>query len=179
MQDSTLAKRYAVALADLAVEQEILEAVEGELETFNQVLESTPAVKELLTNPAASSRDQHAALAVYLEKVAPNTITGNFLKLLIDKRRMVIIDSILRAYTRQVESRSGRLRVNVRSAKPLTKTHVNKLQAALSTSSGKEVSVDVEEDENLLGGIVVRIGSLMLDYSVRGRLSRMQAFIKG
>lgn len=179
MQDSTLANRYAIALADLASEQELLGQVEEEVQGFTAVLAATPEFRQLLESPTVKTADQHAALGTYLKQSKSSKMVGNFLKLLIDKGRMTLADGISTALSRVVEERSGRLTVQVQTPRALTKDHKKKLQAALSQATEKEVSLDVKEEAGLLGGIVVQIGSQMLDYSVRGRLNRLKVHLKG
>lgn len=179
MHESTLAKRYAGALADLAATEERLEAVGAELNRFLAVLDATPAFGLLLTNPTSEQQAQHAVLATFLTNAKVGGITANFLKLLVDKRRMVLIAEMVSAYNRDVEQRSGRIRADVRTAKPLSGAHAEQLQALLSAKAGKEVRLQVTTDPGLLGGLVVTIGSTMMDFSVRSHLNRMQAIMRG
>lgn len=179
MQDGALAKRYATALADLAAEMDQLDLAEAELASFQAVLAETTEFHQLLVSPVAASADQHAALGTYLRESGSSRISGNFLKLLIDKGRMSLTEAILDALRLEVAERSGRLTVQVQTPRPLTDEHKQELQATLSESTNKQVALEIREDAGLLGGIVVQIGSQMLDYSVRGRLNRMKEHLKG
>ncbi|MBF0214964.1 MAG: ATP synthase F1 subunit delta [Magnetococcales bacterium] len=174
-----LAKRYATALADLAAEENLLGAVGDDLARFAEVVKATPGLHSLLTSPTAPVKEKHAALDAYLTHAAPARILGNFLKLLIDKRRMELVDSIMAAYHKEMETRGGRITVELQSAMPLEPHHAVDLQTTLSKLTGKEVRLESRVEPDLLGGIVVRIGSLMMDYSVRNHLNRLKAQMRG
>ncbi|MBF0622924.1 MAG: ATP synthase F1 subunit delta [Magnetococcales bacterium] len=179
MNENTLAKRYATALAELANERNVVETVGEELNQFQELLNQASAVRALLTTPTTPLTEQQSAIAMVLDKANPTEITGNFLKLLVDKRRMPLIDAMVDAYNRIVEERSGRVSVNVDTAKALTQTHVSQLETSFSEILGKEVKLEIEEKPDLLGGLVIQIGSVMIDSSVRNRLSRLKAYMRG
>ena len=179
MHETTLAKRYAAALAELAVEQNLLEAVGRDLNGFLDLFRSTPALRFLLTSPTAERRDQHVALAIFLEQATPAPVTSSFLKLLVDKRRMVLIESIVAAYNGNVDTRAGRMNVDVRVLMPLTGAHAEQLRETLSDATGKEIRLDMTTDPGILGGMVVTMGSVMIDYSVRHHLNRLKASMRG
>ncbi|MBF0188264.1 MAG: ATP synthase F1 subunit delta [Magnetococcales bacterium] len=178
MNENTLAKRYASALADLAAGENLLDDVGQQLSDFKTMLEESSDLRLLFTSPTRAQDVQREALDAILEKTAPATVTGNFLRLLIDKRRMGLIDLIVDSYLADVDTRSGRMTVNVRTPMPLTATHIKQLSASLAEKTGKEIKLDIEEDPSILGGMVVRIGSMMMDYSVRNRLNRLKAIMR-
>ncbi|MBF0401533.1 MAG: ATP synthase F1 subunit delta [Magnetococcales bacterium] len=179
MHESTLAKRYATALAELAVEQNLLEAVGSDLNGFLELFRSTPALRFLLTSPTAERKDQHAALAIFLERAAPAHVTSSFLKLLIDKRRMTLLESIVAAYNGDMDSRAGRLAVDVRVLMPLSGVTADRMRATLAEATGKEIQLNITTDPGILGGMVVTMGSVMIDYSVRNHLNRLKASMRG
>ncbi len=179
MLNPALAKRYATALADLATEQKLLGTVAEDLGQFAELLQSAPNLRLLLTSPTAPMQEKHTALETFFKHAAPAKITANFLKLLVDKRRMEFIEAIIVAYHKVMEARSGRITVEVQMTGPLDKTHSEELQNALAKLTGKQVSLKSSIEPNLLGGIVVRIGSLMMDYSVRNHLNRLKAQMRG
>lgn len=179
VQDSTLAKRYAAALADLAAGQGLLEQVGQELADFRRTLDAAPSFRQLLTSPAVGDKDQQTALGSYLEHAEPSAITGNFLRLLTSKRRMRVIDAIAQAFAKDVQTRSGQVTVQVSATVPLTEETQEQLRTTLAGVTGKQVTLEVSQDPNLLGGLVLRVGSVMLDYSIRSRLSRLKATMKG
>ena len=179
MHETTLAKRYATALAELAVEHDILEAVGNDLNGFLEVFRATPALRLLLTSPTAERRDQHAALTIFLEQADPAHVTSSFLKLLVDRRRMVLLESIVAAYNWNVDSRVGRMSVNLRVLMPLTGAQTGRMRTTLSDATGKKIRLDVTTDPGILGGMVVTLGSVMIDYSVRNHLNRLKDSLRG
>ncbi|MBF0141933.1 MAG: ATP synthase F1 subunit delta [Magnetococcales bacterium] len=178
MQDSTLAKRYAKALAELAVEAGNLDAVGEDLKRFQEVVAATPHLLELLTDPAVAEGERLAALVPFIAHAKPARVTANFLNLLVARRRMVLIEGIIAAFNRDVEVRHGRVTAFVTTAKPLTQAHSAKLQSTLAELTRKEVLLEVVVAPELLGGLVIRIGSMMMDYSIRSRLNRLKAFMR-
>lgn len=175
MHESTLAKRYAIALADLADEQSSLELVSEELKAFCDLLNTTPSLRLLFVSPTTDRQRQKEVLTAFLEQASVSDLTGNFLKLFIDKRRMMLVDAVLEAYGREVAIRNNRVTARISTPQPLTQTHTTRLVAALKKVTRKEVSLDIREDARLLGGLVVQIGSLMMDFSVRNRLNQLTA----
>ncbi|OSM00029.1 ATP synthase F1 subunit delta [Magnetofaba australis] len=179
MHDSTIAKRYASALAELAAEQNALEVVGQDLAQFNELIAETPAFAQLLTNPTAAKSEQHAALTTYIDKAEPQPVSANFLRLLLDKRRMNIFSDIVAAYQRDLDARAGKIAVRVQTPKALLKRQSDALGASLSAATGKQVELELEEKPELLGGLVVQVGSVMMDYSVRNQLHRLKEIMKG
>ncbi|MGN7613802.1 ATP synthase F1 subunit delta [Magnetococcales bacterium HHB-1] len=179
MNENTLAKRYANAFAELAAERNHLEKAGEELNAFLNALKELPPLRTLFVSPTSAQKDQQTALTTILESASFAEVTQKFLRLLIDKRRMVLIESIVSSYNRIVEERSGRLSVLVRTARPLTNSHKDRLTNSLSQKTGKEVVLEIKEDPTLLGGLVVRIGSVMMDFSVRNRLNRLKEIMRG
>lgn len=179
MLNLALAKRYATALADLATEQKLLGAVADDLTRFAELLNVTPDLRFLLMSPTALAKDKHAALDVFIQQAKPTLIAANFLQLLVDKRRMDLVDAIIAAYHKVTEVRSGRITVDIQMPNALEKKTAEELKMALSKLTGKEVRLNSCIEPELLGGIVVRIGSLMMDYSVRNHLNRLKAQMRG
>ncbi|MBF0310769.1 MAG: ATP synthase F1 subunit delta [Magnetococcales bacterium] len=179
MHESTLAKRYANALADLASERELLEAVGADLTAFEALWTEVPGLEYLLVSPTSSEKEQAEAVETILSQASYQDITGNFLRLLVEKRRMMLFPQMRLAYQRALEERSGRLAVEVRSPKPLLRTHITGIQTALAEATGRQVDVEAGVDPALLGGMVVQVGSVMMDFSVRSQLNRLKAMMRG
>nr|CRH07908.1 F1 sector of membrane-bound ATP synthase, delta subunit [Candidatus Magnetococcus massalia] len=179
MHESTIAKRYASALAELASEQNILDKVQDELSQFQAILNETPEFESMLVNPTTSREEQHQLLATVLEHAKPQTVTSNFLRLLVDKRRMNLLGQMVDNLQKILNEQAGRITVTVESAKALTNTHIQRLEKSLATVTGKEVSLEVNENPELLGGLVIRMGSVMFDDSLRSQLHRLKEIMKG
>ncbi|MBF0284861.1 MAG: ATP synthase F1 subunit delta [Magnetococcales bacterium] len=179
MHESTVAKRYALALADLAAQEGRLDEVGASLTAFQEAMTGVPGLRLLLTSPAASPQAQEQALGGWLEQTAPGALASNFFRLLLAKRRMGIVDFILAAYRREQDRRENRVTVQVKSAREMTPEMTERLAGTLQEVTGKSVTLQSEIDPGLLGGLVVRLGSVMMDYSVRNRVNRLKATMKG
>jgi F-type H+-transporting ATPase subunit delta len=179
VQDSTLAKRYASALAELAGEGGNLEKVGSDLDRFLELIEVTPGLNTLLTSPTVARADQQKVVDAFLENGGTEEVTGKFLRLLVDKRRLGAIAGIVSSYNTSVAERSGRITVYLTSAQKMLKKHEDQLTVSLSSMTGKDVQLDVSTDPDLLGGVVLRVGSVMMDYSLRGHLNRLKTQMRG
>lgn len=179
MHSSTLAKRYATALADLAQESGLLQKIGTDLLEFQSVVKETPEFGVLLVNPTISRDRQMKLVEICAAKGDTDPLTRNFLGLLVHKRRMVLFNEICVAYSRIVEKQSGAVTVQVLAPKPLAKAQEERLIKVLSAKTGKDVRLDIGQGPELLGGMIVRIGSVMMDYSVRGQLNRLKAQLRG
>lgn len=179
MQESTLARRYAAALVALASEQGVLEETGREVDDFAQLVATTPTLRALLESPASDRAQQKITLESVLAKTAFSTLACNFLRLLAQKRRMHLMAEIAQAYGVELDQRAGKLTAKVRAAIALTQEHVSRLEMSLSQVTGKTVSLEMVVEPELLGGMVVQIGSTMMDFSVRNRLNRLKSFMKG
>ncbi|MBF0445080.1 MAG: ATP synthase F1 subunit delta [Magnetococcales bacterium] len=178
MQDGTIAKRYASALAELADEGGTLEKVGSDLDRFIELINVTPGLASLLNSPTTSQAAQHKVVDAFMGG-GGEEITGNFLRVLVEKRRLGAINGIVTSYKLSVEERSGQVTVYVTSATPLNKKHEESLISSLSGMTGKKVQLDVSTDFALLGGVVLRVGSVMMDYSLRGQLNRLKSQMRG
>jgi F-type H+-transporting ATPase subunit delta len=178
VQESTIAKRYASALADLAEEGKNLDKVGEDLSRFLELIQVTPGLNALLNSPATPQSAQHKVVDAFMDGGAEQ-VTGNFLRILVTKRRLSAIAGIVSSYIRNVEERSGRITAYVTSATALVKKHEDSLVASLSGMTGKKVQLDVSTDSTLLGGVVLRVGSVMMDYSLRGQLNRLKSQMRG
>ncbi|ABK45946.1 ATP synthase F1 subcomplex delta subunit [Magnetococcus marinus MC-1] len=179
MHESTIAKRYATALAELASELNILDSIRDELAHFQALLAESPEMHEMMVSPTVSKESQHKLISTYLEYAKPNDLTANFLRLLIDKHRMALLNDVATAIVRVVDERAGRIQVKVETPKALTPSLVAKLEKSLADVTGKEVSLEISEKPELLGGLVIRMGSVMLDDSLRTQLHRLKEIMKG
>ncbi len=179
MHESTIAKRYTIALADLAAGQHLLEDVGQALTSLRDLLDSAPEIRAFLVSPVVGVEQQMRVVESFIEEAKPGQLLANFLRLLVKKRRMALIDEIIAAFLRNMEERKGRVTVQVRSAVPLAAEQAGRLESVLSRRIQKEVHLDVSVDPALLGGVVIRVGSLMMDYSLRSRFSRLKAYMMG
>lgn len=176
---ASLAGRYASALFELAQEQKQLEAVEASLARLRAALDESPEFRALTTNPLVE-RDQAArACKAIAATLGLDPLTGNFLGVLAENRRLAQLAPAIRAFETIVAQYRGETKAEVVSAHPLSDDQVAALKAKLTRLAGRDVNVDLSVDPSLLGGIVVRLGSRMIDGSLRTKLNALASAMKG
>lgn len=173
----SLARRYARALMDIGTEQGNLETLSSEIETLARAMREVPELSETLSNPAFPRADRRKVLEALLQRLAANPTTRNFTMLLLDRDRLPSLPDISRELTRMVDEKAGRVNATVTSAVALSPMQVRQLQAALEKLSGKQVRLATEEDPDLLGGLVARVGDIEYDGSLRSQLHRLRSTI--
>ena len=171
---SGIAKRYARAFFEIAREDNQLEKYHDELKNFASLLEENKDLKEFLSNPILDRADKKAVIEALLQRISVSGITVNFLKLLIDKQRMGIFSGIVSCYREFMDNALGKVRVNVKTAFPLSAELTKNLQKGLEGLTGKQVEMAVGEDASLIGGIVVRVGGKLYDGSVKTQLDNIR-----
>lgn len=175
MSTRAVARRYATALVELTSEKGSLEAVEKDLSTLSSVLEGSADLKGALVNPAFKVEERKGVLDAVLKKLAVHDHTRNFLHVLNDRNRLGAFGAILEEFSSLYDDRMGRVRAQVTSAKPLDSGSLETLRKHLQTITGaKDVVITPDTDPNLIGGIVTRVGDLVLDGSVRTQLKLLR-----
>ncbi|MBM4314919.1 MAG: ATP synthase F1 subunit delta [Deltaproteobacteria bacterium] len=170
MISSNIAKRYARAFFKIAGEERRYEDYARELGRFSILLEENRKLGEFLANPVFAQSDKKTVVDALLVKLDVSPLTANFLKLLVDKRRIGILSDIESCYRDLVDNALGKVRVTVKTAFPLTGELFAQLQKGLEGLTGRQVEMTVHEDTTLLGGIVVRVGDTLYDGSIRTQL---------
>lgn len=178
MIGSELAKRYARALFQIAREENSVEEIYGELSGFSAILKENKDLMDFFVNPIFDQADKKAVLNELLTKIDVSTITANFLRLLIDKRRINILLEVEECYRADLDELLNRIRVKVRSAFPLSGDAKQRLLSRLSEMTGKNVEMAVEDDRSLLGGIIVAVGDTLYDGSVKTQLANIRELIR-
>jgi F-type H+-transporting ATPase subunit delta len=173
-----VAARYAAALFDLAQETRAIDAVKADLERFDALIEQTSDLDRLVRSPVFSSEDQLRALAPILERSGIGGLAAQFIKLSAANRRLFAIRDMVRAYRELVAREKGEATANVTVAEELKPEYLTALRAALKAVSGKEVDLDVKIDPAIIGGLVVKLGSRMVDASLRTKLNAMKHAMK-
>ena len=174
MISSNIAKRYARAFFEIAGGEKRYEEFHHELGRFSAVLKENRSLSEFLANPIFAQPDKKAVLESVLEKIRVSPLTANFLKLLVDKRRIGILSDIEGCYRELMDNALKKVRVTVKTAFPLTGELSDRLQMGLEGLTGREVEMTVLEDPALLGGIVVRVGDTLYDGSIRTQLNNIR-----
>lgn len=176
---ASLGGRYATALFELARDAKSLDAVEASLRNVRQALDESDDFKRLVQSPLVSRVDTKRTIAAIVPALGIDTMTANFLGVLADNRRLGDLTNIIRAFRTLAAQHRGEITAEVTSAHPLDKGQVDALKQQLHARLGRNVSVDLSVDPSLLGGLVVRIGSQMIDSSIKTRLNSLASAMKG
>ncbi len=176
---SGVAGRYASALYELASEKSATDEVAAALAAFQRLLDESSDLKRLVRSPVFTAQEQIKALNAVLEKAGVSGIAANFIRLVAAKRRLFVLPDMIAAYQSLHDKAKGLVRANVTVATPLKPDHESALRQALGTvSGGKSVSLDVRIDPSIIGGLVVKLGSRMVDASVRTKLNSIRTRMK-
>jgi F-type H+-transporting ATPase subunit delta len=176
---ASMAGRYAAALFDLAKEERQLPQVEADLAAFRTMLDESADLRRLIRSPVISAEDQAKALEAVLAKAGVAPLTANFFKLIARNRRLFAVVDMIRDFRAMLARERGEVSAEVASAHPLTAEQLNALKDALRVQIGKDVQVNTRVDPNLLGGLVVKVGSRMIDSSLRTKLNNLKVAMKG
>ena len=176
---ASLAGRYASALFDLARDERQIDAVARSLEALNQALVDSKDFAELVASPLVSRDEAGKAFAALAPQLQLDPITTNFVGVLAHNGRKRELRNVIRAYRRLAAEHRGETTADVITARPLNDDQVAALKAQLRTKAGRDVTIDVQVDPSILGGIVVKLGSQMIDASIRTKLNRLALAMKG
>jgi F-type H+-transporting ATPase subunit delta len=174
-----LAGRYAVAFFELARDQDALDQVAGDLTGFRSLLQESADLRRLIESPVLSREDQGRAVTVLAERAGFAGLTQQFLGLLAQKRRLFALPAIIEAYLAMLGQHKGEVSAELISAVALTDEQLAAVKEQLSKAVGQSVTLATAVDPNLLGGLVVRVGSRMIDASLRTKLQRLETVMKG
>ncbi len=175
---SGVAGRYATALFELAKEEAALDKVAADLDRFNEALDAFEDMKRLVKSPVFSAEEQGRALAAILDKLEIEGLTKNFLLLVAKNRRLFATPDMIRAFRAMLARERGETGATVTSAAKLTESQITALTQALQAALGKKVMLDEQVDPALLGGLVIKVGSRMIDTSLRTRLNSLKIAMK-
>ncbi len=176
---SGLAGRYATALFELALDRDALDAVAGDLGDFQAMLGESADLRRLIRSPVLSREDQGRAVEALAGRAEFRELTRQFLGLLAQKRRLFVLPEIIVAYRAMLARHKGEVSAELVSAVALSKAQQATVQEQLSTALGQTVTLATAVDPGLLGGLVVRVGSRMIDASLRTQLQRLELAMKG
>src|SRR5215510_5594128 len=176
---ASMAGRYAAALFELAKEQKQLDQVERDVRTFQSLLEGSADLARLVRSPVISAEAQARALAAVLAKAGISGFTGNFLKLIVRNRRLFAVGDMLKAFQGLLARERGEISADVASAHALSGEQMQVLADSLKASIGRNVQIRTRVDPNLLGGLIVKVGSKMIDSSLRTKLNNLKVAMKG
>lgn len=175
---SGVALRYASALFELAREAKTVDAVAGDLSRFGQMIGGSEDLQRLIRNPVFTAEEQSNAIGAILDKAGISGLAGNFIRLVVAKRRLFALPDMIRAYQDLVSDAKGIVRAQVTLAEAPSDTVLNEIKAALRDVAKADVSIDVKIDPSLIGGLIVKMGSRMVDASVRTKLNSIRLAMK-
>lgn len=175
---SGVAERYAGSLFDLAAQSNVVAAVERDLTRFETMLDGSEDLQRLIKSPVFSADEQFKAIASIADKAGISGLTGNFLRVVAQNRRLFAVPAMIKAFRRIAAEHRGEVSAEVTSAHELSPAQAAELKAALKGVAGKDVSLSVTVDPSLLGGLVVRIGSRQIDTSLKTKLNSLKLALK-
>jgi len=174
-----LAGRYATALFELAEEERALDVVAGDLRNLQALLDKSADLRRLIRSPVLSREDQARALGALAQRAGFFKLTQKFLGFLAHKRRLFALPDVIKAYLAMLAQHKGEVAAELVSAVPLSEDQLTTIKKQISRTVGKTVDLATAVDPNLLGGLVLRVGSRMIDASVRTKLHRLELAMKG
>lgn len=174
MINRNIARRYARAFFKVAAEGKMYQECYEELVAFSDIIRTDDNLHGFLTNPIFSLSDKKTVMEALIQKRDISNLSANFLKLLVDKRRIVLLPDIMDCFRDLMDKELGMVRVTVKTALPLSQKLSEDLRKGLETLTKGKVEMTIFEEPELLGGIVVRIGNTYYDGSVRAQLKNIQ-----
>jgi F-type H+-transporting ATPase subunit delta len=175
---SGVSGRYATALFELARDQKVVDEVKADLERFEGLLIESADLKRLVRSPVFAAEAQSRALSAVLDKAGIAGISANFLKVLTANRRLFVVADVIRAYRALVAKFKGEATADVTVAEALSDKNLDALKVALKSVTGKDVALNVKVDPSIIGGLVVKLGSRMIDSSLRTKLNSIKHAMK-
>ena len=175
---SGVSGRYATALFELARDENSIDPVTADLDKFDALLNESAELKRLVRSPLFAAEVQLKALSAVLDKAGITGIAANFLKALTANRRLFAVSDVIGAFRALVAKFKGEASADVTVAEPLSDKNVDALKQALKSVSGKDVTLNVKVDPSIIGGLVVKLGSRMVDSSLRTKLNSIKNAMK-
>jgi F-type H+-transporting ATPase subunit delta len=176
---ASMAGRYAAALFEIAKDEKQFAQVEKDVKTFQGMLDASEDLRRLVRSPVISAENQATALAALLQKAEISNLTANFLKVIARNRRLFAVADMLKNFRALLARERGEVSADVASAHALSAEQMNALKDTLKAQMGKDVQINTRVDPNLLGGLVVKVGSRMIDSSLRTKLNNLKVAMKG
>lgn len=173
-----IAGRYATAVFELAKEAKGLATLEADVAALGQALSGSADLRQVIASPVVSRDDQGRAMAALAARMALSPTVTNTLALMAANRRLFVLPQLLAALEHMIADEKGEATAEVTAAAELTKAQAEKLAATLGKSVGKTVKLKTTVDESLIGGLVVKVGSKMIDTSIRSKLASLQNAMK-
>ncbi len=175
---SGIAARYATAVFDLACEDKALPKLESDVDAIDEALKGSADLRDLISSPIYTRAQQGAAITAIADKMGLTPLMRNTLSVMAGKRRLFVLPQLVVVLRALIAEEKGEVTAEVRSATELSKAQSDKLIAALKSQIGKDIKLKTTVDEGLIGGLVVKVGSKMIDTSIRSKLASLQNAMK-
>ena len=174
-----VAERYATALFELAMEERALETVSHDFAELKTLLAESPELTRLVKAPVFSAEQQKLGMDAVLRRMEAAPLTVRFVLTLAAKRRLFALNEIIGAYGRRIAEHRGEINAEVSAARPLSDAETQELKRVLKEKLGREARLSTRVDPSLLGGLMVKVGSRMIDSSLRTKLESLRAAMRG
>ncbi|HZG44753.1 MAG TPA: F0F1 ATP synthase subunit delta [Allosphingosinicella sp.] len=176
---ASLAGRYALALFELAQDAKQIEAVSASLATLRAAIDQSDDLRALIASPLVARDEQASAVGAVVGSLKIDPLTGNFVGVLTQNRRLPQLPAVIRAFNLLAARHRGEITAEITSARPLDGDQVDAIKQHLRSRMGRDIAVDLSVDPAILGGLVVKIGSQMIDSSIRTKLNTLAHAMKG
>ena len=173
-----IAQRYALALFELSKDAKALTALETDIGVLADVLAASADLRSMITSPLLGREDQSRAMGAVAAKLGLSALMTNTLALMASKRRLFVVPQLLSDLRARIAAEKGEVTADVTSATKLSAEQATTLAAALKARVGKDIKLNATVDESLIGGLIVKLGSTMIDTSVKARLASLQNAMK-
>ncbi len=171
---SIISIRYAAALIDLAHESKQIDKVESDIKSLDAMIANSADLRTLLKSPLIGKKDQAAAMAAIVKKAKLQTLTAKFIALIVENNRLNALDGVIQAFYKELSKRRGEVSAHVQTAAILSAKQTKALQEAISKSVGSNVLLQTSVEPGILGGMIVTVGSHMVDDSITRKLERLR-----
>ncbi|QJF53237.1 F0F1 ATP synthase subunit delta [Roseobacter ponti] len=175
---TSIAARYATAVYDIAKDGDNVKALEADLDALQAAMNDSEDFRTLIHSPIYTREEQAGAISAIAAKMNLTDTVANTLALMAQKRRLFVVPQLLSTLRDIIATEKGEVTAEVVSARALTKAQSEKLARTLKASTGKDVTLNATVDESLIGGLVVKVGSRMIDTSIRAKLNSLQNAMK-
>ena len=170
----TSAKRYSLALFELAEENNLLSQIEDQCLSMLNLINQSNDFYNLIKDPTVNQEDLSKVINIIVEKNKFDTLLKNFLNFLIQKKRFFFIESILKSFIETCSIKRGELKAELKSAKNLSSDEIKKITELLTKNFSSKIKLNYKHDESLIGGLVVQVGSTMVDASIKNKLQQIE-----
>jgi len=175
----TVARRYATALADVAIERREEREVQNELDHWTAMIESNPQLQEVFANPTIAYDHKRKVLEDLISRTQVRETTASFLRVLLKNQRLSQLREVAARYALVLDERAGMVSATVTTARPIPEELRNTLHETLTAATGRKVRLSFTTDESIIGGLIARIGSTIFDGSVQNHLERLGEGLAG